>query len=195
VKSVSFLILLFGLCLLDPMGSQSTRQDVGWKTYRNAHYNFSLKYPADKWIQYEGVDRNGVGLTPRDKSNFKLRPEIGAGGAVGQPSETDDLRSRNLEEDFQIRLDALKEYWYARNLVVLSKEPTAVQGLAAIVSIIRYEDSSNGQIWFDKDILIHTEGDSPTYHLSLHCSPDDAAVLVPLFDRISKTFRILGPPA
>jgi hypothetical protein len=89
----------------------------------------------------------------------------------------------------------LKDHYHTRNLVVLSKEPTRVQGLSAIVSTIRYEDSSNGQIWFDKNILIHDEGNAPTYHLSLHCSPEDAAVLVPIFDRISKTFHILGPPA
>ena len=166
-----------------------------WRTYRNANYNFSLRYPAHGWSKYEGFDQNGVSLRPLDKSRFHLPPEIGVGGAVGQPSDADETRSRNLEEDFQFGLDALKEYGHARNLVVLSKASTTIQGRRAIVSTTRYEHSSTGYIWFHKEILIHTEDDSPTYHLELYCSPDDAPVLVPLFDNISKTFRILGPPA
>jgi hypothetical protein len=195
MKLVSFSILLFGLLMQSALRSQSTVQNTSWKTYRNAHYNFSLKYPADKWSQYEGFDRNGVDLMPRDKSKFQLPPEIGAGGAVGQPSDADGTRNRNLEEDFQFGLDALKEYGHARNLLVLSRMPTRVQGLSAIVSTMRYEDSSNGQVWLRKEILVHRESDSPTYHLGLRCSPDDAPVLVPIFDRISETFRVLGPPA
>lgn len=195
MKLVSFSILLLALSMPGALRSPSSIRNATWKTYRNAHYNFALRYPADKWSEYEGFDRNGVDLTPRDKSKFQLPPEIGAGGAVGQPSDADEARSRNLEEDFQFRLDVLKEYGHTRNLVVLSKVPTRVQGLSAIVSTIRYEDSSNGQVWLEKDILVHAEDDSPTYHLGLRCSPDDAPVLLPLFDKISNTFRILGPPA
>jgi len=195
MKLVSFSILLLCLSMPSALGSQSDHQDDGWKTYRNEHYNFSLRYPVDKWYQYEGVDKNGVELTPRDGSNFKLSPEIRVGGASGQPSEADETRSRNLGEDFQVGLDALKEYGNARNLVVLSKVPRKVQGLSALVSTIRYEDSSNRQIWLRKEILIHSESDSTTYRLSLLYSPDNAAALLPVFDRIAKTFHILSPPA
>lgn len=195
MKFRSISLLLLALSSPGILSSQSPIEN-GWKTYRNANYNFSLRYPADKWSRYEGFDRNGVELGPRDQSKFHLPPAIRAGGAVGQPSDTnEEARNRTLEEDFQSRLKALNEYGHGRNLVVLNKAATKVQRRSAIVSTIRYEDSSTGQVWFDKDILIHSDGDSPTYHLGLHCSPDDASVLVPLFDGISKTFHILGPPA
>ena len=190
-----FSILMCALCVPGALRSQSTVPGSHWKTYRNANYNFSLSYPATTWSKYEGVDRNGARLTPRDRSKFHLQPEIGAGGAVGQPSDPDESRSRNLEEDFQSGLEALKEYGHARNLAVLSNVRTTIQGLPAIASTIRYEDSANGSIWLYKEILIHAESGSPTYHLGLRCSPDDTGILVPLFDRIVKTFRILGPPA
>lgn len=166
-----------------------------WTSYRNANYNFSIQYPADSWTKDEGFDKNGVELGPRNTDQFHLSPEIGISGAVGQPSEADDTRPQSLDEDFQVGLNALGKYDHARNVVVLSKRDANIQGLRAIVSTTRYEDSANGQTWFDKQVLIHSDDDSPTYRLSLHCSPDDAAVLVPLFDRILNTFRILGPPA
>jgi hypothetical protein len=176
------------------LGAQSPPvKNPGWKTYKNANYNFSLTYPT-RWSSYEGVDRNGVLLTPHDIRQFHLRPEIGVGGSVGQPSDADEARSRTIEEDFQFGLASLKEYGHARNLVVVSKVTTKMQGLLAVESTIRYEDGSNGTNWFDKQILIHSD-DSTTYHLGLHCSPDDASVLLPLFDRICRSFRILGPRA
>ena len=187
-------ILVCALGVPSVLRSQST-SSAHWKVYRNANYNFSLRYPATDWSKYEGFDRNGVRLASRDTSKFHLRPEIGAGGAVGQPSDADESRSRSLNEDFQAGLEALKEYGHARNLVVLNKVRTTIQGLPAIVSTIRYQDSSNGSIWLYKEILAHAEHDSPTYHLELLCSPDDAGILIPLFDEIAKTFRILGPPA
>jgi len=190
--------LLAFLLALNVLGSVSTQasdaENTAWKSYRNAHYNFSVRYP-DGWSKDEGFDKNGVRLAPNAESRFHLPPELSAGGAVGQPSEVDETRSRNIEEDFQSGLNALKDSAHVLNLVVLSKKATSIQGLRAIVSTTRYEDSSSGHVWFDKKILIHSDGDSPTYHLALHCSPDDAAVLVPLFDKIGKTFRILGPPA
>jgi hypothetical protein len=192
LRSISLLFL--ALSSAGILSSQSL-VEKGWKTYRNTNYNFSLRYPADKWSRYEGFDRNGVELGPRDQSKFHLTPAIRAGGAVGQPSDTDEARNQTLEEDFQSRLDGLNKYGHGRNLVVLSEAATKVQLRSAIVSTIRYEDSSTGQVWFDKEILIHSSGDSPRYLLGLHCSPDDAPVLVPLFDGISKTFHILGPPA
>jgi hypothetical protein len=189
-------VLLLALLISIPLvGQSSSDESSGWKAYENAHYNFAFRYPADGWSRYEGFDRNGALLTPRDKDKFRLRPEIGAGGTVGQPSDNDETRSRNLDEDFQFGLEAIKEGGHGRNLIVLSKVTMKVQGLPAIENTFRYEESPTGHIWFNKEILIHSDGDSPTYHLSLRCSPDDAPVLVPLFDKISKTFRILGPPA
>ncbi len=196
MKLVYSLALLLSLGVSASLPGRSPSVEIsGWKTYRNTNYNFSLSYPSGGWSKDEGVDRNGVRLALRDKRQFHLRPEIEAGGAVGQPSDADETRSRNIEEDFQVGLDGLENYSNARNLSVLSKVSTKVQGLPAIVSTIRFEDSSNGHVWFNKEILIHGVGDSPTYHLTLHCSPDDASVLVPLFDKICKTFRILGSPA
>jgi hypothetical protein len=190
------LALLLSLGVSGSLRGQSPSiENSGWRTYRNTNYNFLLRYPSGAWSKNEGVDRNGVRLAARDKRQFHLRPEIEAGGAVGQPSDSDETRNRNIEEDFQVGLDGLKRYSDARNLSVLSKLTTRIHGLPAIVSTIRYEDSSNGQIWFNKEILIHGGGDSPTYQLTLRCSSDDVSVLVPLFDRICKTFRILGPPA
>ncbi|MGB8475627.1 MAG: hypothetical protein WCE61_16210 [Candidatus Acidiferrum sp.] len=114
---------------------------------------------------------------------------------MGQPSRSDEKRLQSLDEDYQSRLEALKNYGHADDLTILSKEPTKVQGLPAIISTMKYGDSSTGRYWFDKDLLIHTEDDQTTYDIGLHCSPDDRSALEPLFDEIVKTFRVLGPRA
>ena len=134
-------------------------------------------------------------MSPHSAGRFRLRPEIGVGGSVGQPSEVDEKRIRNLEEDFQSELSTLNQYGNARNLSVMSKVNRKVQGLAAIESTFSFEDSRTGRIWFYKEILVHAVDDSTAYHLSLRCSTDDAATLVPLFDAVCRTFRILGPRA
>jgi hypothetical protein len=163
-----------------------------WTTYRNANYSFSLSYPARGWRLYEGEDGNGMNLTPLEKSRFRLTPEMGAGGAVGQPSDADEHRCRTLEEDFEFGLDAIRHYDRAQNLILLSKKRARVQGLPAIVRSIRYEDAL-GEVWFDKDVLIHTRNDWVTYHLGLRCSPADLPALMPIFNKLVRTFRILGP--
>jgi len=134
-------------------------------------------------------------LTPRGKPNFRLPPAIGGGGGVGQPSAADEHRCRTLEEDFEFFLNAIRKRPSPRtqDLAVLSKTRVAVQGLPAIQSTIRYRNSF-GEAWFDEEILIHTRDDGINYHLELHCSPDDLAVLLPLFDEVVATYRILGPP-
>lgn len=195
MKIGHFCVLAVALSLAITLVAQSPLAETSaWKTYKNSNYNFAVNHPA-QWSTYEGFTKNGVTMTPRNAKQFRLRPEIGIGGSVGQPSEADEKRSRNIEEDFQFGLSALKEYGNARNLTVLSKTTTKVQELPAIESTLRYEDSSTGHIWFYKQILIHTDHDSTTYHLSLRCSPDDLSVLVPVFDALCKTFRILGPRA
>ena len=170
---------------------KDTAQPSAWKTYKNTNYNFVVKYPPD-WSTYEGLTKNGITIAPRNVKQFHFRPEMGASGSVGQPSEADGTRSENLEEDFQSRLRVIKEYVKGRNVVVLAKITTKIEGLPAIESTVRYQDST-GLIWFDKDVLVHSDDDSTTYHLGLHCSPDDVSVLVPLFEAICKSFRILGP--
>ena len=196
MKLVYSLALLLSLGVSASLpGRSPSVESSRWKTYRNTNYNFSLSYPSGGWSKDEGVNRNGVRLALRDKRQFIFGRRSKQVVRLGNLSDADETRNRNIEEDFQVGLDGLKNYSNARNLSVLSKVGTKVQGLPAIVSTIRFEDSSNGHVWFNKEILIHGEGDSPTYHLTLHCSPDDASVLVPLFDRICKTFRILGPPA
>jgi len=195
MKLGHFCVWVVTLPLAITLVAQSpTIETSGWKPYKNANYNFVVKYPV-QWSTYEGITKNGARMTPRNTKQFRLRPEIGVGGSVGQPSETDEKRSQNIEEDFQVGLSALKEYGNARNLTVLSKTSTTVQGLPAIESTIRYEDSSTGHIWFYKQILVHADSDSTSYHLSLRCSPDDVSVLIPVFDALRKTFRIRGPPA
>src|SRR5579871_2374441 len=190
MKRVCFCVFVLAVSTPIIVSPQSTGQnEAQWKTYRNPNYNFSFRYPVKEWTTYEGFDRNGVDLTPRGKNKFHLPPEIGAGGAVGQPSDADERRKQTLDEDFQFRLDVLKEYGHARDLIILSKQVTEIQGLPAIVSTVRYENSLNGQIWFSKDILIHSKDDSANYDIGLYCSFDDAPVLTILFDRIAQTFR------
>lgn len=161
----------------------------------NSHYNFLLRYPADQWSHYEPIDGNGVVLALRDQSRFHLPPQIRVGGGVGQPSDADESRNETLEEDFQAGLNSLNEYGHAKNVTVLSKTAAKVEGRSAIASTIRYEDSATHTVWFHKEVLIHSNGDSPRYFLELRCAPEDVPALVPLFDRVFKTFRILGPPA
>ena len=179
-----------------PKTSESgTQAHRNRKVYRNDNYNFSFQYPAGDWLVREGSNMSGASLTPREKSKFRQSPEIGVGGAVGQPSDADPNRVQILEEDMQSRLAAMKEYGHARNLVVLSKKSMRIQGLPALMSTDKYQDSATGLLWFDKQILVHTSEDSTSYHLDLHCSPGDAAILLPIFDRIVLSFRILGPRA
>jgi hypothetical protein len=195
MKPRYFCVSVVALLLVIAVVAQSpTVETSAWNTYKNANYNFAVKYPA-QWSIYEGFTKNGITMTPRNTGQFHLRPEIGVGGNVGQPSVADEKRSRNIEEDFQFGLNALKEYGNARNLTVLSKTTTRVQDLPAIESTVRYEDSTTGRTWFYKEILIHADNDSTTYHLSLRCSTDDEPTLVPLINALYKTFRILGPRA
>jgi hypothetical protein len=183
MKSV-VLILAITLAAQSPEAETSA-----WKTYHNVNYNFEVKYPAG-WSIYEGFTKNGVTISPGEDGEFRLRPQIGAGGSVGQPSEADEKRIQNLEEDFQSRLNAVKQNGYARNLTVVSKTNEDVQGLPAIESTVSYEDST-GQTWLYRQILIHSDDDETTYHLSLRYSADDAVTLVPLFDAMCRTLRIL----
>jgi hypothetical protein len=166
------------------------------KTYRNNNYNFCFDYPASAWKFQESLSGNGITLTPIREEKFRLVPSIGASCSVGQPSEKDESQLQTLDQDFQSRLEAMKTGPdAAADILVLSKQVATIQGLPAIISTDRFTKGSPGQTWFEKDILIHTQGDNFTYHLGLMCHPDDAAALLPVFDRVVKSFRILGPPA
>ncbi|HEV2349796.1 MAG TPA: hypothetical protein VG028_08135 [Terriglobia bacterium] len=179
---------------LDSRRSGSGGQVRWWTTYRNGNYSFSLRFPAQDWTLYVGEDGNGMRLTPKDATLFRLPPEIGAGGAVGQPNGKGKC-CETLEEDFQSILEAMRQGPDpAQNLVVLSKKRTGPLGLPAIVSSVRYRNASGG-VWLDNEILIHTRDDGTAYHLGLRCSPDDLPVLMPLFNKIVATFRIPGPRA
>jgi len=177
-----------------PSAPSPARIYPGWLTYLNRNYNFTLQYPME-WETREGLNMSGVNLRPRDAGKFRLPPEMGAGGAVGQPNGKDENRPRTLEEHFQSRLDALKEYGHATDVIVLSKKSVEYQCLPAIVSTLRYRDARNGDTWFDKEILIHTPDDGLSYSLSLHSALQDRRTLVPLFDKMARSFRILGPRA
>jgi len=205
--AISWLLLVANVCGLPvaldfasspnhamSQGATSSER-TGWKTYQNVNYNFSFEYPARTWSLTVGLDGNGVDLTPIDKSLFHLPPEIGAGGSVGQPSDADENRSRNLDEDFQSYLHALDGgYSRAQNITVVSRKSLLLQGFPAIVSTISFERPT-GRLWFNKVILIHTKDDSTTYHLGLTCSPDDVSSLTPIFDQIVNSYLILGPRA
>jgi len=165
------------------------------KGYRNANYNFLLKYPAN-WSSYQGFDGNGVSLYPPSKEKGPMRATVGVGGSVGQPSKSDESRPQTLEEDFESRLQALGVGPDpARKVAVTSKLHTTVKGLPAIVSTINFERSTPPSAWTTKEILIHTSDNAVTYHLSLMCHPDSFAVLVRAFDQIVSTFKISGPPS
>ncbi len=170
------------------------KKELRWKTYFNERFNFSVDYPPG-WSLQEGGNRAGMDLKPMDKAKFHLIPEMGAGGAIGQPSKVDERCCQTLEEQFEENLAALREYGHGRNIIVVSKKNVEVQGLPAIDSSIRYEDSSTGGAWFDRTILIHARDNGLSYNVELRCSPPDVEALMPLFDRMRKSFRILGPPA
>lgn len=112
--------------------SSQTGSENRWTLYRNSHYSFLLRYPADQWSHYEPIDGNGVVLAPRDQSRFHLPPQIRVGGGVGQPSDADEFRNETLEEDFQAGLNSLNEYGHAKNVTVLSKTAAKVEGRSAI---------------------------------------------------------------
>lgn len=163
--------------------------------YRNMNYNFTFEYPAG-WSIYEGFDGNGVSAYPPSKEAAPWRPTVGVGGSVGQPSDKDETRPRTLLEDLEFRLKALSDGPDpAKNVVVLGQKAIVVQGLPGVVSTIRFQQGAANQSWILKQILLHSQDDTVTYHLSLMCHPDDVAVLTPAFDQVVRTFRILGPPA
>ena len=164
-------------------------------TYRNKNYDFSFDYPAE-WVIYEGFDRNGVSLYPFPNTKTASRPIIGVGGSAGQPSENNDSHPQTLQEDFEFHLEAMKRGPApAVDLRIVSNEPVSLQGLPAIVGTIEFKRGNPKENWVMKEILIHTRDDSVTYHLTLICHPEQVEVLVPLFDNVTKSFRILGPPA
>ena len=138
---------------------------------------------------------SGLNLKPVDETKYRFDPEMGAGGAIGQPRRVDGKCCQALEEDFAGGVGALKEYGHGRNVTILSKKNVEVQALPAIDSSIRYEDSLTGITWFQRRVLIHTRDQGLSYSVGMRCSPADVPALMPLFDRMLKSFRILGPPS
>lgn len=191
--------LLGGFCFASAVVSVQQSRSVreghkGWSTYRNLHYNFSFSYPADQWSLREGLDGNGVDLTPKDKSTFHGSPEIGAGGSAGQPSARDESRLQTLDESFQEYLDSMRAY-HGQNVVVVERHATKLSGLPAMISTVRFRNSPHGGAGLARDIFAHTQDDSFQYHFGVSCSLEDCQRILPLFGKILKTFRVLGPPA
>jgi hypothetical protein len=190
-----------------PNGSQTGGAEARYETYKNKHYNFSFAYPSD-WRLKEGLDGNGLGLTPPQRDGLHFLPPpfplptIRAGGHMPQPNDIDDPSAlgpappQTLDEEFQYMLRAMEENsMYTRNVVLLTRKHTTLQGFPALIVTMRYVRSPNDAPVFSKLILIRTTGRfSRTYDLGLTCHSDDVAVLLPVFERIASTFKILGPP-
>ena len=174
--------------------SSPAQTDFGWKTYKNNNYQFTFEYPAKGWTLYEGEDRNGVAIYASDSGEFHQRPQLGAGGHIGQSSHVDEKRPQTLEEDFQSQLKTMSDYGHAKELQVLSRKSRELQGLKGIESTVQYKDPPTGDIWIYRSVLLHTSNNRLTYDLMLTCSPKDMHTLMPLFEKMIRTFRILGPP-
>lgn len=183
-QPVGFLVTLLAFIFAGGSATSSAAGRPKWKTYHNTRFNFSVKYLASKWSMYEGFNGSGIQLKPIDSKSFQEPPEMGVGGAVGQPSGDIDSPPQNLKQHFQSLLDAMTGEGHVRHLVVLSKENATIAGLPALVSTIQYEPPSGIETVFTKVILIHAPDDATTYDLTLSCSPTDVSTLAPLFDRM-----------
>jgi hypothetical protein len=165
-------------------GPQSVHQ---WSSYHNRRYDFCIRFPTH-WQHDESLNGDGTRLAPGDQKAFRLPPLISAYGGINQPSERDETRLQDLEEIHNVLLRALAEHWNAVDVLVWQKRYITVQGVTALDSTFQYKDSSSGKIWVERSVDLIYAGD--VYSLDLKCSPEDAASLRPIFERILQSLRL-----
>jgi hypothetical protein len=176
-----------------PEQSPGGKTERGREIYHNWRFNFSLAYPS-AWRVQEGANRSGMTIRPPDASGFRLPPSLGAGGATGQPNHLNDRCCQTLDQQFENYLGALKEYQHAIDLKVLSKRYTQMAGLRAIDASIQFRDSASGDLWLERNVTAHTKDDGYSFNVGVRCSPTDVRALMPIFEELVESFRILGPP-